>query len=133
MPTPPSRYLPVTVGARNPTQRTPKLSSSISARGAPSHHLKLISASTRVKCGLASGSGAAGVFPGARYTWPLKDAVYIGARRAVPPLEIDFGVHPRKMRLGIRLRGSGRLPGSALHLAVEGCRVYRRAARRPTT
>src|SRR5664280_2787768 len=75
MPTPPSRYLPVTLGARKPIQRTPKLSSSISARGAPSHHLKLISASTRRKSGLAFGSAGAGVLPGARYTWPLKDAV----------------------------------------------------------
>src|ERR1017187_10478349 len=75
MPTPPSRYLPLTLGARNPIQRTPKLSSSISARGAPSHHLKLISGSTRRKSGLASGSAGAGVLPGARYTWPLKEAV----------------------------------------------------------
>src|ERR1035441_5838321 len=75
MPTPPSRYLPVTVGARNPTQRTPKLSSSISARGAPSPHLKSMAASTRVNSGFASGSAGAGVFPGARYTWPLNDAV----------------------------------------------------------
>ena len=75
MPTPPSWYLPVTLGARKPLQRTPKLSSSISARGAPSHHLKLISGSTRVNSGVAFGTAAAGVFPGARYTWPLKDAV----------------------------------------------------------
>src|ERR1035437_2178422 len=88
MPTPPRRYLPVTLGARNPLQRTPKLSSSMSARGAPSHHLKLISASTRVKSGFAFGSAGAGVFPGARYTWPLKDAVLKYSPRS--PLRLAF-------------------------------------------